>query len=99
MMEMILVNHFRELRFKSTIVNRAGIWPLGGFIIISFPIFVPNGKLISSSAESQICCCVLTQNCLFSITQQNEEFIVLLRYYYIPLQLLGTISFISKIKE
>lgn len=30
MMEMILVNHFRELRFKSTIVNRAGIWPLGG---------------------------------------------------------------------
>lgn len=59
MMEMILVNHVRELRFKSTIVNRAGIWPLGGFIIISFPIFVPNGKLISSSAESQICCLCL----------------------------------------
>lgn len=31
----------------------------GGFIIISFPIFVPNGKLISSSAESQICCLCL----------------------------------------
>lgn len=58
-MKMILVNHFWELRFKSTIVDRARIWPLGGFIIISFPIFVPNGKPSISSAESQICCLCL----------------------------------------
>lgn len=52
MMEMIFVNYFRELRFKSIIVNRVGIWLLGGFIIILFFIFVLNGKLISSFVES-----------------------------------------------